>query len=500
MAHARLTILKHHERELRTWLQGHKEGHERAALVLLRRFRHASQDLTDSDRYQVVEVHPVPDEWVTSSGPDHVAFPMRHLRPLFQSCEERGLSLGYAHSHPSGFADFSAQDDQNELAMLQALANRNGPHATLVAILLSSDRLSGRVRRAAAPEITQSLRHILVVDYPLRIHLGNTSKPTSPHGIDPEVWARQCAALGEPFQNNVRTLRIGVVGAGGTGGAAITLSARCGASELVLIDPQLLEKTNLNRVRGARMADVGRQKVEIVRDFVHSLGLGTKVHLEFANVDESPAAVDALAACDVVLGCTDDVLGRSALNALAYRHGVVVIDMGLGGTVAPPAGAKQSSIANLRFYQHARITTLLPGVPGCRCMRCEEVFNEKDLHEATFLRANPNPTPAQLKENYITGGMTQAPGVGPFTSAAADFALMQLYDLLQDLRSRRTHPDLRRSSYNIDFMTMQTSSRAPASAECALCHTADSGPPIGLLQDNELRLGRPALGPLPRHE
>ena len=490
----RVTLLAHQDEELREWLAAHPDGHERGAILLMRRYRFESPYLEDSDRYQVMEVHPIPDAWVTSSGTDHLAFQNRHLRSFMQRCEERGFTMGFAHSHPRGCTTFSAQDESNERSMLEGLANRNGHRVSFVALVLCEGSWRGRVRYASAPDQPHPLRHVLVLSNPLRIHFDEDSCAD----LDPDVWARQSAAFGEPFQRKMHSLRIGVIGAGGTGSPTLTMLARSGVSELIEIDNDTLDKSNLNRVHGARMADVGRPKVDIACDFIESLGLGTRVHSEKVLMDTSTAAVDALITCDVVMGCTDDSLGRSAIDALCLRHGVLGIDMGIGGTVAVPVQGAASR--DLRFYQHGRISTLLPGVAGYRCLACESVYNQEDLRAAQYKRDHPNATEADLKDVYIKGGHTSAPGVGPFTSCLSNLALIQLYDLIQGFRFRRLPAEFRPSNYNVDFVSMEARSPVAPDQTCTLCYSVGSTRPTGLLKDCGLRLGRPALGVIPRHD
>jgi hypothetical protein len=60
------------------------------------------------------------------------------------------------------------------------------------------------------------------------------------------------AAFGKPFNQMLQSLRVAVIGLGGTGSPVATLLARSGVGELVLIDGDRLEASNLNRVRGYR--------------------------------------------------------------------------------------------------------------------------------------------------------------------------------------------------------------------------------------------------------
>ena len=52
---------------------------------------------------------------------------------------------------------------------------------------------------------------------------------------------------------------------------------RLGVGELILVDPDLVEEKNLNRILSATLADVGRPKVEVVGDAIRRIGLGTRV-------------------------------------------------------------------------------------------------------------------------------------------------------------------------------------------------------------------------------
>ena len=68
------------------------------------------------------------------------------------------------------------------------------------------------------------------------------------------------------FNGDLRHLRVGVVGCGGTGSAVAMLLARLGVGQIALFDEDVVERTNLNRLHGARQsdADAMRPKVQAV--------------------------------------------------------------------------------------------------------------------------------------------------------------------------------------------------------------------------------------------
>ena len=79
------------------------------------------------------------------------------------------------------------------------------------------------------------------------------------HGRDD----RQVRAFGEPGQRLLRRLHFAVIGAGGTGSLVCQQLAHLGASCITVVDPDLVEETNLNRLVGSIPSDVGRPKVEV---------------------------------------------------------------------------------------------------------------------------------------------------------------------------------------------------------------------------------------------
>jgi hypothetical protein len=472
----RITFLGSQEDQLRTHLDSHPAGHERAAVVLFRRLRRAVDGLSSSDRYLAIEVFPFEEAWITSSSSSHVRFELKYLRDLFRRCEEEFLVFGFVHNHPTGFPDFSDTDEENERTLLDALTNRNGSDIHFVAMLWTNGNWKARVRYGEAPGAAEPVRHVLVLSRPLKM-FGYAESIVG----DEDLLARQAAAFGQPFVDKLRSLRIGIVGAGGTGSPTITLLARAGASELVVVDHDKLERSNLNRVRGAGVDDVNKNKARILQDFIKSLRLPTKVAAFESLVDEDPMAIDALSSCDVVFGCTDDQIGREVLNTALYVYAQPYIDVGLGGQIS---GDKEGH-PYLR-YHYGRVSTILPEIG--ECLFCQEVLRDVWIRHQYALRQNPDMAAAEARDRYLEGGGEQAPGVGPFTSAVADYGVATLFDLLRPFR--RFPAELRQDLFRIDFVKMELRSNEEKNdAECVYCRQKEY-----LLLREKYRLNRPKLG------
>ncbi len=73
------------------------------------------------------------------------------------------------------------------------------------------------------------------------------------------------AAIGEEGQRAWPQARIAVVGAGGLGSPVLLALAAAGVGELVVIDDDTVERTNLQRQLAHRIADIGTAKTGIRR-------------------------------------------------------------------------------------------------------------------------------------------------------------------------------------------------------------------------------------------
>lgn len=481
MNNPRLTLLGSQHDALVDYLDGHPEGHERGAVILFRRLHTSIEGLPDSDRYIAKEVIFFEEDWVNSSSPIHFDFKLAPLRELFRRCEEEKLVFGFIHNHPEGQNAFSIKDDENELTLLTAISNRNGENITFVSMLWVNGVWEARVRSGASPENSEPVRHTLVTSEPVQIFGYQDS--SDDHS---EVHARGAAAFGKPFVDKLKSLRVGIVGSGGTGSPLATLGARAGIGELVLIDDDELARSNLNRVRGLRGDDVGDKKSFKLKDYIDSIGIFTKVAAFDAKIDGDPLALDALASCDVVFGCTDDFVGRDVMNISLYVYAQILIDLGLGGRILDDKTGQP-----VLRYHFGRISTIMPEIG--QCLYCQDVIRDVWVQTQLARRENPDITEEELKERYLEDGGEEAPGVGPFTSATADFALATLFDLIKPFR--RYPQELRRDMFQVDFVKMEFSShQTKQDSDCPYCKQHDF-----LLMKEAYRLQRPMLGKRDEH-
>jgi hypothetical protein len=156
-------------------------------------------------------------------------------------------------------------------------------------------------------------------------------------------------------------MRVGIVGLGGTGPIVLEQLAHLGVRRFLLMDPDVVEPTNLNRLVGATGADVGKPKVEVAATYAKRINPSADIETRRGSVLLAREA-EELVATDFVFGCTDSQGSRAVLNQFAYQYLVPVIDMGVAIVIA---GGRVSHIAGR--------TQML--APGLGCLVCGDLLN-----------------------------------------------------------------------------------------------------------------------------
>ena len=93
------------------------------------------------------------------------------------------------------------------------------------------------------------------------------------------VRSSNARSFGDRGQRLLADLKVGVIGAGGTGSLVVEYMARLGVGHLVIIDPERIESSNLPRIVGSRQWDAHPQLTrEVNPRWVRGLGLRLATH------------------------------------------------------------------------------------------------------------------------------------------------------------------------------------------------------------------------------
>lgn len=178
------------------------------------------------------------------------------------------------------------------------------------------------------------------------------------------TWLDRQSFLGPDSDTILAKTTVGIVGLGGGGSHVAQQLAHVGIGCFVLIDPDTIEDTNLNRLVGGTWADIARKtaKVEIARRLILAVRLDTKVHVVKADWQ---TASEALKLCDVIVGGLDSVRAKDELDAFCRRFLIPYIDQGMD--VHGEAG---------RHLISGQVVLSMPGRP---CLRCFGIVTEDAL-------------------------------------------------------------------------------------------------------------------------
>lgn len=406
-----LTITEKHYAELQK-LVLQQDGLERPAIMLCGRVL-ITNDVWDGgpeERFLSRSVIAIPPNEIIEHSKVKVLWKTDTYVKALKLAELENLAICVVHSHPSGALEFSQMDDDHEPDLFKTAFNRNNdgrPHVSLV--LTTDNHVFGRVWTRNLRSYELSLIRVLGIRFTMHYD-GKFAR------INREIFHRQQLAFGKTLNNDLEKLRIAVIGAGATGTAAATLLSRIGVGQVLLIDDDLVERSNLSRLHGATAsdADAGRPKVEVLRNSITNAGIGTRVRV-IKNWVGAPECRDAIKSCDIVMGCTDDHSGRMFLNRLAHFYLIPVFDMGI---VIEPSKEGTKLLA-----LQGRLTVLWP---GNTCLLCRGEVNARTAAEEHLKRSDPMGYERRKDERYVVGGGDPNPAVITFTTEVATMAVNEL--------------------------------------------------------------------------
>lgn len=367
----------------------------------------------------VFKVHPVPYE-VCERAQEYVTWPTEFITPLLDEAAAKGLALVKIHSHPGGYDQFSSVDDASDRELfpsVYAWVDDGQPHGS--AIMLPDGRVIGRV--VTEDGEFEPLARVAVAGDDIQIWFTDRGKLA-----ETEATRRTSQAFGQGTTDLVRKLSVAVVGTSGTGGPLIEQLARYSVGELVLVDPDIVEEKNLNRIPNATMDDTleGTPKVLVHARAVERMGLGTRV----VPIDKDlhdPKVVKRTAECDLVFGCMDSVDGRHLLNKLASTYLLPYIDVGVK-LVADGKGGIGFVGGSVHYLQ-----------PDGSSLLSRGVYTIAQLEAAALKRENPEEYEQRRREKYIQGVDEERPAVVSINTLMASLAVMELLARLHPYRQEQ---------------------------------------------------------------
>jgi molybdopterin/thiamine biosynthesis adenylyltransferase len=406
---------------------------EAAALLLAGR-----ADSGDQTRLLVREYFLVPAEAYQAQERLRAVIDPSFIMPLLKRARNEGLSLVLTHTHPfAEEAHFSQVDDEGERVLMPSLFARSGdcPHGALV---LTSKHCSARIWTQPGVD-PRHLSPVLEVGRNIIIYDPKRSRSFAiSHQFD-----RSVRALGAEGQATLASLSIGIIGLGGIGSVIAEQLAHLGVGRLLLLDPDAIEETNLNRVVGATRKDIGRSKVEVAAEAARRVNPQIEAAAIPGNVIVSDDARRILSS-DFLFCCTDSHGSRAVVNQIAYQYVIPTIDLGVRVQVR---GNAVESVTG-------RVQMLAPGLP---CLVCDELLDPEEV------RRDLLSDEARSRDPYIVGAAEPQPAVISLNSTVASLGVTMMISAVAGLPVGARHQLI---LFNKGIVRAAAADPSP---ECVIC-------------------------------
>lgn len=376
---------------------------------------------------------------------DYVSQNMSHavLRPDFvaritKRARREKLSLVFVHSHPGSSAPhFSIVDDEGERQLAGFLGHRH-PDNLHAALVVSEGGFRARQLGTHTEVRVVSLGEYRTILF----------DPEQASADVSDLFDRQVRAFGAAGQRVLEQVCVAIVGLGGTGSLLAQQLVHLGIRKFILIDPDVIESTNLNRVVGALPADIGSPKVDVAARYIEAFAphaTVTRVNGDITRARTARALLDA----DLVFGCTDSHGSRAVLQQVSYQYLIPCIDMGVTITTA------QGTVSGI----FGRVQLLSPGYA---CFTCSGLLHpdevRRDMMTAFERKLDP----------YLQGVREPAPAVISLNGTVASLALTMFMAYVTGIPSQGRY-----LVYNARTSTLR-SVRSEPKDDCYICSLSGS--------------------------
>jgi len=323
---------------------------------------------------------------------------------------DEGLAYLAVHNHGgSGSVGFSGDDEASQRRGYPALLDiaRGQPVGALVvaerAVAGSLWMPDRRVLKLAQARVVgPRIRHL----YP--------SSAVAPASVA-AIYDRQTRIFGAEGQDLLAHACVGILGAGGAGMLLVEYLARLGVGEMVVVDPDRVDETNLPRLPGATRRDAygplgrrlgkflgirGRRKVDIARRLARQANPSVRF-TALASEIADPKTAARLREVDYLFCAADTMRARLVFNALVHQYGIAGVQVG-AKVVSDRSGQLREVRSVVRFV-----------TPDSGCLWCNGLISPAKLAEEALSGAQ------RAAQRYVDDDTVIAPSVITLNAVAA---------------------------------------------------------------------------------
>jgi molybdopterin/thiamine biosynthesis adenylyltransferase len=351
-----------------------------------------------------------PQEGDLDDNVGHVAISEPYSLRIALAAEKHPLAVGVFHSHPHNCPPApSVIDDDMDGYYSQYFDDFAKDRPYLSAIVTKLDDsivISGRVFwHGEWLIVSRFIAERLPVQSFEQLRLVRNFSNGEKH-------ARLKSAFGLAAAEKLKSATVAVIGAGGTGSMVIEILARAGVGKLIIIDPDFVTDSNLERLHGGfpKHALNRTPKVIVAMEHVKSIDPECEVKGCIGALPQDEA-INAVIHADIAIGCTDQQHSRLSLSDLTIRYLIPAIDAGV--MLEGADGRVTGQILQLvRFLASDPCVLCRDMVSAQRIAEElmspeEKAFRQQEAENARIRGEDPNPywkgVPQLNTVGYLTG-------------------------------------------------------------------------------------------------
>lgn len=352
---------------------------------------------------------------------DRVHWLTSEITPILIEAEKNNLAIVKVHCHPSGYSHFSNIDNESDRAFFPSIYNwLQNDLPGLSVIMLPNNKLI--VRHVSDTGLFAPVNITVINDkvYQSIICSDTTSKVR-------DFEQRNLQVFGSKTKEVLNKMKVAVIGCSGTGSPIVEQLYRLGIGELILIDPDIVEYKNLNRITNSKYQDAenNRFKVNVLKTALDEIGLGSLVKAYSKSIFDNEM-IREIASCDFIFGCVDSAEARCLLNQISNYYLVPYIDIGIS-LDADGLGGVTNISGKIAYFQ-----------PGKSDHLSRKSVLPSTLEAEALKRSSPSTYQDRLEEGYIKGVNENSPAIIPVNTYASSLAIMEF---LARLHNFRNEPD-----------------------------------------------------------
>ena len=150
------------------------------------------------------------------------------------------------------------------------------------------------------------------------------------------IYTRSSQLIGEDAIIKLRNSTVLVVGIGGVGGTCFEALVRSGVKQIIIVDKDVVDVTNLNRQILFTSEDIGKTKVDIAKNRANKINSDCEIIPLNLFIDESNLNILDNFKIDFIVDAIDSIYSKASLVKYAQGRNIpIILSLGMGKRLDP---------------------------------------------------------------------------------------------------------------------------------------------------------------------